>query len=466
MVQPIAPDYGQQFLLPPALEDWVPRDHPARFLREFVDQLDLAALGFEVCESTEGRPGYAASLLLKIWLFGYLHRIRSTRKLEVACREQLSLVWLCGMLQPDHNSLWRFWRDNKKALREVFKRSAQLAVDAGLVGLVLQAVDGTKIPAACSGHTGWNKKSLQELLQALERELDETERQLNREAQPEPSSSYRLPESLTERQALRQKVRAGLEQMEQAQREHLHPGEPEARRMQCDGKNRFGYNAQAVVDEQAGVIVAAEVTNQENDAGLAVPLVGQAQQNCGRQAQATVADGGYGSGSDIAQAAQQRVNLLVRPAMDSVAAHKRFHAYNFHYHQDRDVVVCPEGKDLGFARNMKQKGQSVRLFRCDHHDCAVRAQCTKDQRRRRFVEIWTHTSAVQQMRARIQEPKAALQLRKRTQIIERIFGHIKQHEGWRRWTVRGLEAVNTQWALVCCAFNLRILHQQWTCKPA
>src|SRR4029434_724905 len=100
MGQPIAPDYGQQFLLPPALEDWVPKDHPARFLREFVDQLDLAALGFRVTDTAEGRPGYAASLLLKIWLFGYLHRIRSTRKLEVACREQLSLLWLCGMLEP------------------------------------------------------------------------------------------------------------------------------------------------------------------------------------------------------------------------------------------------------------------------------------------------------------------------------------------------------------------------------
>src|SRR6476646_3906777 len=206
MVQPIAPDYGQQFLLPPVLEDWVPKNHPARYLREFVDQLDLSALVFEMRNSIEGRPAYSPSLLLKIWLFGYMHRIRSTRKLEVACREQLSLLWLCGMLQPDHNSLWRFWRDNKKALRALFKRSAALALEAGLVGLVLQAVDGTKIQAASSGHSAWNKKSLQELLQALDREMDETERQLTQEAEPDPSSSYQLPASLTEREALRQKV--------------------------------------------------------------------------------------------------------------------------------------------------------------------------------------------------------------------------------------------------------------------
>jgi transposase len=108
MAQPIVPDYGQQFLFPPALEDWVVRDNPACFLREFVDQLDLAALGFAMPVAVEGRPPYHPSLLLKIWLYGYYHRIRSTRKLEAACGEHLPLVWLSGLIEPDHNSLWRF----------------------------------------------------------------------------------------------------------------------------------------------------------------------------------------------------------------------------------------------------------------------------------------------------------------------------------------------------------------------
>jgi transposase len=134
MTRLIAPDYGQQFLFPPALEEWVPADHPARFLREFVEQLDLTALGFLMPAAVEGRPPYAPSLLLKIWLYGYFHRIRSTRKLEAACREHLSLLWLTGLIQPDHNSLWRFWRDNQKALREVFKQTVRLAVRTGRGG--------------------------------------------------------------------------------------------------------------------------------------------------------------------------------------------------------------------------------------------------------------------------------------------------------------------------------------------
>lgn len=461
MATPIAPNYGEQFLFPPALEDWVPADHPARFLREFVDQLDLAAMGFVMPAALEGRPPYAPSLLLKIWLYGYMQRIRSTRKLEVACREQLSLLWLTGMIQPDHNSLWRFWRENRKALREVFKRSAQLAVKAGLVELVLQALDGTKIQAAASGHSGWNKQRLQELLKALDAELDQAERQIEQEATPALEKGYRLPESLADKATLREKVRAGLQEMEQIQREHLHPQEPEARRMSCDGKNRFGYNAQAVVDEKAGVVVAAQVSNQENDAGLLVPMSREAQQNCGSTTATVVADSGYGSGGDIAQAAATGLKVLVQPAGQAVAERKAYHAYNFEYEPERAVVICPQGKELKHARSMRQKGQTVQIYRCDIKDCPVRAQCTRDCRNRRFVEIWPHTLAVQQMRVRLKDPRVMAQLRKRREVVERVFGHIKQHDGFRRWTVRGLEGVNTQWALICCAMNLRVLYGNW-----
>jgi transposase len=361
MAEPIAPNYGEQFLFPPALEDWVPADHPARFVREFVEQLDLASLGFVMPAASEGRPPYAPSLLLKIWLFGYMQRIRSTRKLEVACREQLSLLWLTGMHQPDHNSLWRFWRDNKHALRGVFKQSAQLAVASGLVGLVLQAIDGTKIEALSSGHSGWSKKKLQKLLQRLDSELEEVEAAIEKEGEPSPESTYRLPESWADKKALREKVRQGLQQMEQVQREHLHPGEPQARRMSCEGKNRFAYNAQAVVDEKAGVVVAAEVFNQENDAGLAVPMAQQAQQNCDGGAATLVADSGYGTGADIAQAAAQRVNLLVKPHGETVAERKPYHAYNFRYEPEVKRVICPQGQTLHYARPMRQKGQTVQI---------------------------------------------------------------------------------------------------------
>ncbi|MGH9351249.1 MAG: transposase, partial [Terriglobia bacterium] len=276
MAHPIAPDYGQQFLFPPALEDFVPADHPARFLREFVDQLALAGMGFEMPAAVEGRPPYAPGLLLKIWLYGYLHRIRSTRQLEVACKEHLSLIWLTAMITPDHNSLWRFWRDNQKALRQVFKQTVQVAVRTGCVGLALQALDGTKIEAAASGYSGWSKDYREKLLAGLDQVLAETEFKIVQENE-ERAPGYQLPAGLTQRKALREQIKAGLDQLAADERKHYHPVEPEARRMKVGTTNRYAYNAQAVVDEKEGLIVACETTRQENDVGQLTPLIEQAR---------------------------------------------------------------------------------------------------------------------------------------------------------------------------------------------
>src|ERR1017187_8725459 len=297
----IAPDYGQQFLLPPALEDWVPADHPARFLREFVEQQDLPSLGFLMPAGVEGRPPYAPSLLLKIWLYGYFHRIRSTRKLEAACREHLSLLWLTGLIQPDHNSLWRFWRDNKVALRQIFKRTLQVAARTGAVGLALQALDGTKIQAACSGPKGWSKPYMEKLLAQLDTALEEIELQVLAENADADEPGYRLPAGLTERQALRAEIKKGLAQLQADGRHHYHPVEPEARRMKVGDTNRYAYNAQALADQKAGVIVACEAPRQETDGGQLVPMIEQARENLDAAAQdtLTVADTGYGCGADL-----------------------------------------------------------------------------------------------------------------------------------------------------------------------
>ena len=143
-------NYDQVFLFPPALEDWIPAQHPARFVREVVDSLDLDSLGFQWGhEGEDGRPRYALDLMLKVWLYGWMEGVRSTR-LERGCAEAVGLIWLAGMMTPDHNTLWRFWRDNRKAMKALLKKVVGIAVDAGVVGAVLHAVDGTKIAAVSS----------------------------------------------------------------------------------------------------------------------------------------------------------------------------------------------------------------------------------------------------------------------------------------------------------------------------
>jgi transposase len=462
MAQPLTPDYGQQFLFPPALEDWVPADHPARFIREFVEQLDLPALGFALPTAVEGRPPYAPSLLLKIWLYGYFQRIRSTRKLEAACCEHLSLLWLTGLIAPDHNSLWRFWRDHKKALRQVFKQTVQLAVRTGAVGLALQALDGTKIQAACSGPNGWRKEYMEKLLAQLDATLDDLERKVVAENGDVDEPGYRLPAGLAERQALREEIKKGLAQLQADGRNHYHPVEPEARRMKVGDTNRYGYNAQAVADAQAGVIVACEATRQETDVGQLVPLLEQARENLGVAATETltVADTGYGSGADLQAAAQKQMNVLAPPPEGKSANNNPYAARHFHYDPTARTVTCPQSRQLDHEGHTTKKGQRVERFRCHHRDCPVRAHCTRDPKGR-GIEVWPHQEQVQNMRARLQEPAAQAQWQQRSQIIERRFAQLKQHEGFRRWTVGGLEGVKTQWSLLCATLNLRILYQRW-----
>jgi transposase len=279
----IRADYEQIDLLPQCLEDWVPRDHPARFIREFVDALDLAALGFVERESEEGRPPYANDLLLKVWLYGYLGRIRATRQLERACREHLSLIWLTGRHAPDHNTLWRFWAANRKALRGVFRAGVKVAAAQGLVGMICHAVDGTKIRAVASQRTMEHEEDLEKLLARVEASIAEMEKAVEA-AEQEEGGEYRLPERLQQARELRTAIRESLGKMQAAGREHLHPQEPEARLMPCEGRLHPAYNAQAVADAQAGVVVAASVVNAESDNAQLVPMLEEVQANLGEVA--------------------------------------------------------------------------------------------------------------------------------------------------------------------------------------
>jgi transposase len=462
MAQSIAPDYGQQFLFPPALEDWVPADHPARFLREFVDQLDLGVLGFAMPVAVEGRPPYHPSLLLKIWLYGYYHRVRSTRKLETACREQLSLLWLTGLIQPDHNSLWRFWRDNKKALRHIFKQTVQVAVRSGAVGLALQALDGTKIQAAASTPHGWSKEYMERLLAQLDGALDELELKVVQENADLDQPGYRLPAGLTERQALRQQIQTGLAQLEADGRKSYHPVEPEARRMKLGDLNRYAYNAQAVADQQEGILVACEATRQENDRGQLVPMMEQARENVGVAGSdtLTLADTGYGAGADLQAAIQHGMEVLVAPAEGTPAKDNPYATQHFVYDPQLQSVTCPQSRTLDQEGHTTKEGVRVERFRCHHRDCPVRAQCTRDPKGRQ-IEVRPHTVVVQAMRQRLKDPAIREQLRQRSTIIEPRFGQIKEHDGFRRWTVWGLAGVKTQWSLLCATLNLRVLYGRW-----
>src|SRR5271157_5250397 len=468
MTHEIRANYDQIDLLPQSLEDWVPRDHPARFIREFVDALDLGELGFRERESEEGRPSYAADLLLKVWLYGYLARIRGTRELERACREHLSLVWLTGRHAPDHNTLWRFWRDNRGALREVFRAGVKVAAAQGLIGMVCHAVDGTKIRAAASRRTVEHRKELEKVLRRVEASIAEMEAAVEA-AEQEETGEYRLPEGLQEAGKLRQAIRESLGKMQEAKREHLHPQEPEARLMPCGGRKEPAYNAQAVVDATAGIIVAETAVNAESDNQMLVPMLEEVKANLGAVAAETVADGGYSSAAQLGEAQARGYEVIVAPGVETGGPNQgEYASAKFQYDGERDEVICPRGERLKFeAKQNKGPHQPpVRRYRCrSFRECPVRELCSRSKKGRQ-IEVSPQHAAVMRQRAKRLDPVKRALLRRRQVIVEPVFGILKQGEGFRRWTVRGLENVRTQWALVCTAYNLKKLCQAWRQKLA
>jgi transposase len=458
-------DYEERYLFPPSLEDWVGADHPARFIREFVDALDLKELGFRERTAEEGRPSYGADLLLKAWLYGYLMRIRSSRALERACRENVGLIWLTGMNEPDHNTLWRFFSGNKKALRKVFGQGVKVAAKAGLVGLVLHAVDGTKIAAQASRRSAWHKADLEKALDRLESSIAETIARVEA-SEAEEQGEYRLPEELCKKEQLRNKIKTALDEMKEAGSKDYHPKEPDARMMNCGASGReFGYNAQAVADAASGLIVAQDVVNNAADHGLLVEMVGQVESELGQAAEETLADAGYRSAAELRRAEEKGYGVLINLGRQREEASEvgDYHPSRFRYDETKDQCICPRGEALKFeAETTSGKYKyPVRVYRCkSFRHCPARWQCSKAAGGRK-IELSVHHASLLRQREKQRQEEKQKALRRRPGIIEPVFGHIKQAMGFRRWTYSGLDAVQTQWSLLCTAVNLSKMHKFW-----
>jgi transposase len=453
-------------MFPPCIEDWVGLDHPARFIRDFVDSLDLKSLGFRVPNTEVGRPCYAADLLLKAWLYGYLHRIRATRKLETACHENMGLIWLTGMNAPDHSSLWRFMNSNKSALCALFKKSVQVAAKCKLVGMVVNAVDGTKIRSASSREEVVSAEGLEKMLERLDPSIADFMTEIERQEQEE-AGDYKLPSGMHSTLMRKDKIQKALKELEESKRERVHHSEPEARFMKNRRSLEPSYNGQAVADKDNGIIVAQDVVTDETDNGQLVPMLDLVQENMGDVAQETLADSGYFSSSQIALAEERKYEVLVNAPSNEPSQRSKtpevYHTSRFTYDDDSGCCICPQGQQLSYhGIKVKNKNKNkVRIYRCrQYRTCPHAGECSKNKRGRE-IEISVHYKAVERQRARRKDPEKKKLLGERKTIIEPVFAWIKRQLGFDRWTVFGLERVKAQWAFVCTAINITKLYKHW-----
>jgi transposase len=464
MCYEIEANYKEQWIFPPSLEDLLSKAHPARLVREFVDAIDLKGLGFQSRAVELGRPNYSASLLIKVVLNGYMNRIRSCRGLERACMNDIGMLWLTGMNYPDHTTLWRFWNDNQAAIGQLFRQLLQIAASANLVGMVMHAVDGTKILSQASETEGWHRSSLEEKLKKLEQAIDEILKQTE-QAGCSNGRENRLPEQLQERQQLREMIQGQLKKLDEKERDHLQPKDDDARVMKCGRQNKFAYNAQAVVDEQSKLIVAADVVSDESDNHQLVPMIEQVRQNVGEVAEQTVADGGYFATIELAAAEEKQFPVLVNlPETVTGSEDQPYHTSRFVYDPQNDQCICPRGEVLPFDSTKprdKAVAYEVRVYRCQSYaSCPVRWQCS-NSKTGRTVQIHPNHDALVRQRDKLKDEAMRAILKRRSETVEPVFGWVKEAMGFRRWTVRGRGKVKTQWLILCTAMNLLRLHKDW-----
>jgi len=450
-------DYRQKFLFAPTIENWVPDDHPVRLIRELIEHaIERGGLDRDTPNSEEGRPEYAPSLLLKIWVYAYMLRLRSTRKAEWACKNVLPMVWLAGGLHPDHNTLSRFWHEHRRLVADFFRMTLGLALDLNMVGMVLQAVDGTKMQACASTSRALNQPQAEALRERVERTIVELEEQIATNDAPEVGDESKLGHALRDRKRLKSAIDAAITSWTDPRQKRA-LSEPDARMLIGAG---IGYNAQAVVDAKHGIMVAQDVVTDANDQHQLVPMLDKVHEELGRVAEQTVADGGYNTAQGLAEAAEREYEVIVNRSADERKGEKaEYHASHFLHDVAEDVVICPQNRKLEFVRVSRRSRQPypVRVYRgVECGQCPVRASCTSSVRGR-VIEISPHHQAVLANRRRREDAQNKKRLASRITFGERPFAVIKELLGIRRFRLKGRAGAALEWSFIGGVYNLLML---------
>lgn len=450
---------GQGSLFPVALDELIAEDHPVRVIGAFVEALDLGDLGFERSEPVAmGRPAYDPADLLKLYLYGYMNRIRSSRRLERECRRNVEVMWLLGRLAPDFKTVADFRRRNSEAFVRVCRAFVGFCAKSKLLGAELVAIDGSKFQAASSKRRVVTARSLEEQSRKLDariaqylKSLDEADREEREESIDREAVAAAL-EELRARKANCETARAALKELGETQ--HV-VGESEARLMRTAHGQEIAYNVQSAVDALNGLIVHHEVTNANTDNAQLEPMAKAAQAVLEREALSVVADAGYSNGAQFSACEQAGITPYV-PANrsgNSAGDGTLYSAAAFIYDTRTDTYCCPAGKLL--KRKQLDRRQQVHIYAAQKDDCArcvLKRQCTRAAQR--FVSRHMHEAAFERMARRL--AAAPDMMARRRSIAEHPFGQIKCWVmGDGRLLLRGLQGARTELALAVLARNLK-----------
>ncbi len=445
----------QTSLLPASIEDYVGADHPVRVIDAFVDGLDVAGLGFEHAKTAAtGRPPYHPADLLKLFVYGYLNRVRSTRRLETEAGRNLELMWLIGQLRPDFKTLANFRRGNSKAISRTCRAFTEFCRTQGLFAAELVAIDGSKFQAVASRKKVWTPERLAKAQaradERIAHYLQELERSESEEAGSGPSTQQ-VQAALTELKARRDQLQAPAQGLAQSGQSQWVQGEPQAKLMRtAQGAHAVAYNVQIAVDSSHKLIVAHDITNQGNDHQQLYPMAKAAKATLQVEHLSAVADTGYTNGEQAAQSEAEHITPIV-PMQKAAHTHGNFFPKGqFTYDRQSDTYRCPAGALL--RRIKSDQRQQVHLYgtpACE--PCALRAQCTKAQRRTINRDFHADYAEAAALRA-AQHPEKMLA---RRCLAEHPFGNLKWLMGVPRFLLRAIEGAKIEMDLAVTAYNLK-----------
>jgi transposase/macrodomain Ter protein organizer (MatP/YcbG family) len=453
-------DREQATLFPEYLEDWIEEDNPVRAIDAFVDRLDLSGLGFGgVAPEATGRPSYHPSGLLKLYIYGYLNRVQSSRRLEREAGRNVEAMWLTCRLVPDHKTIADFRKDNGPALKQVCVQFVELCRQMGLLMTASVAIDGSKFKAVNTRDKNYTRGKVERRRAQLEKSVARYLAQLDTADLQEPSEELaaktaHLKEKLVKLESEMQRLAAMEKLMLASPDQQISLTDPDSRSMATSGRGSgmVGYNVQVAVDTKHHLIVTHEVTNDGSDRAQLANIACQAKEALGVDKLEAVADRGYFNSDEILACDKAGITVtLPKPMTSNAKAEGRFGKEDFRYLAAEDVYVCPAGEKLSYHYTNEENGLVLRRYWTNAcQSCTIKQRCTTGKERR--ITRWEHEHVLEAVQKRLDKNPQAM--RQRRETAEHPFGTLKMRMGATHFLMKRLPKVATEMALHVLAYNL------------
>lgn len=448
----------QTTLLPESIDDYITDTNPVRIVDVFVDELNLVKLGFDGVEpAITGRPAYHPAILLKIYIYGYLNRIQSSRRLEKESQRNVELMWLVGRLTPDFKTIANFRKDNGKAIQSVCRQFVVLCQQLGLFSEALVAIDGSKFKAVNNRDRNFTSAKLQRRMEEIESSINRYLTALDTADRQEPAVAKAKSERLQDKiAALKEQMKALKDievELNKTPDKQISLTDPDARSMKTRGTGIVGYNVQTAVDTKHHLIVAHEVTNVGINRDQLTSMAKKARTAMGVQDLTAIADRGYFKSEEILACHETGITALVPKCKTSGAkAAGRFDKADFIYDAENNQYRCPAGQTLSWRSSRIEHGLNLhRYWSSCCQQCDLKAQCTPSTERR--VTRWEHEDVLDAMQTRLDQAPDSMRIRRQT--VEHPFGTLKAWMGATHFLTKTLHRVSTEMSLHVLAYNLK-----------